>query len=167
MVLRGYDPRLAPSDNHDLVATTERASHLVGLYLEREIADLGITQAEAHILARLGRGGGTSPNELHNLIGHKRSTLTSVLDRLEVRGYTKRAINPDDRRSFIVSLTPQGKRAAQTVTKAVATLERRVRNRIKARDVDGFAATIAALEAEVRPERRDRGSAHNCSLPRS
>jgi hypothetical protein len=49
----------------------EQATHLTGLYLEREIGTLGITQAEAHTLARLASGGSTSPNELHRLFGHK------------------------------------------------------------------------------------------------
>jgi hypothetical protein len=35
--------------------------------------------------------------------------LTNVLDRLEARGYTARAIHPDDRRSFLISVTRDGK----------------------------------------------------------
>ncbi|HEY6150575.1 MAG TPA: MarR family winged helix-turn-helix transcriptional regulator [Gaiellaceae bacterium] len=134
---------------HHLIPATERAAHLIGLYLERQIAELRITQAEVHILAHLAKGGETSPNELHHLFGHKRSTLTSVLDRLEARGLTRRAINPDDRRSFIVSLTPPGKRAAATVAKAASALEQRIAARASGRDLDGFSATLAALEAEV------------------
>jgi DNA-binding MarR family transcriptional regulator len=88
-----------------LVAAIERATHLLGLYLERQT---GVTQVEAHVLARLGRAGPSSPGELHRLFGHRRSTLTNVLDRLEARGYVRRELNPSDRRSFIVSLTPTG-----------------------------------------------------------
>ena len=92
-----------------LVPAIERAAHLLGLYLERQTGALELTQAEAHVLGRLGRGGSTSPTELHRLFGHKRSTLTGILDRLEARGYLTRELNAGDRRSLIVSLTKEGK----------------------------------------------------------
>ena len=130
----------------NIVASVERATHLIAVELERRLAGLEITQAEAHVLARLGRGGPTSPNELHRLFGHKRSTLTSVLDRLEARGWVTREIDPGDRRSFVVSLTRPGKTAAATVVRAVDGLERRVADHVARRDLEGFAAVLAALE---------------------
>jgi DNA-binding MarR family transcriptional regulator len=139
----------AATGTPELVAAIERATHLLGLYLERKTQPLEITQAEAHILARLGRGGSASPNDLHRLFGHKRSTLTGVIDRLESRGYVKREINPDDRRSFIVSLTSEGKTVAAAVCDVVVELERRILARVSERDLKGAVALLEALEAEA------------------
>jgi DNA-binding MarR family transcriptional regulator len=139
----------ASTGTPELVPAIERATHLLGLYLERKIAPLEITQAEAHILARLGRGGSASPNELHRLFGHKRSTLTGVIDRLESRAYVKREINPADRRSFIVSLTGEGKTAANAVCKVIAELERRIAARVSESDLNGLATLFEALEIEA------------------
>jgi DNA-binding MarR family transcriptional regulator len=136
------DPREIP----ELVPALERATHLVGVYLERRIAPLEITQAEAHILARLHRGGGVSPNELHRLFGHKRSTLTGVIDRLEARSYVKREINPADRRSFIISLTSEGEKAAATVSDAIGELERKIASHLSSRDLSSLTALLEALE---------------------
>lgn len=143
----------AATGTPELVAAIERATHLLGLYLERKTQPLEITQAEAHILARLGRGGSASPNDLHRLFGHKRSTLTGVIDRLESRGYVKREINPDDRRSFIVSLTSEGKTVAAAVCDVVAELERRILARVSERDLKGAVALLEALEAEAVEEK--------------
>lgn len=132
-----------------LVALLERSSHVIGLYLERTLAPLGITQAEAHVLGRLGRGGDASPNELHHLFGHKRSTLTGILDRLESRGYVTRAINPNDRRSFIVTLTEEGKAAATRVVSAVEGLERRVAAQASERDLTAFLKVLETLVVEA------------------
>lgn len=63
----------------------ERAPHLIGIYVERSAGELGITQAEAHVLAELYRHGPTQIATLHREFGHKRSTLASILDRLERR----------------------------------------------------------------------------------
>jgi DNA-binding MarR family transcriptional regulator len=107
-----------------MIADIQRATHLIGLHLER--AGLGVTQAEAHLLARLADGPATV-GELHREFGHKRSTLTSVLDRLEERGYVERTVNPDDRRSFVVTTTREGGRVARRVRRAFDELERTIR----------------------------------------
>jgi DNA-binding MarR family transcriptional regulator len=108
-----------------MIADIQRATHLIGLHLER--AELGVTQAEAHLLAHLD-GGPATVGELHRAFGHKRSTLTSVLDRLEERGYVTRTVNPDDRRSFVVTLTREGARTARRVTQVLDRLERTIRS---------------------------------------
>jgi len=133
---------------HVIVSRLERATHVVGVYLERELAQAGIGQAEAHVLARLGAGEATSPGELHRLFGHKRSTITSVLDRLEARGLIERRLSPGDRRSLIVSLTDSGRVAAATVTAVVERLEAAAAAAGE-EALAGFSATIAALEAEA------------------
>ena len=102
----------------------ERAAHLIGVYVERSAGELGITQAEAHVLAELHRHGPTQIATLHREFGHKRSTLTSILDRLERRKLIRRELNPDDRRSFVIHLTASGTRAASRVTDALDELER-------------------------------------------
>jgi DNA-binding MarR family transcriptional regulator len=132
-----------------LVPAIERAAHLLGVYLERRIGSLELTQAEVHVLARLARGGNSSPRELHRLFGHKRSTLTSILDRLEARGYLVRELNPEDRRSLIVSLTSEGKKAAETASSIIEDLERQIAGRLSSRDLSGFFSLLEALEAET------------------
>ncbi len=132
-----------------VVPAIERAAHLLGLYLERQTGALELTQAEAHVLARLGRGGSTSPTELHRLFGHKRSTLTGILDRLEARGYLTRELNAGDRRSLIVSLTKEGKIVAEEVSLIIEALERQIAARLSPRDLNGFFSLLKALEAET------------------
>ncbi len=102
----------------------ERAAHLIGVYVERSAGELGITQAEAHVMAELHRHGPTQIAALHREFGHKRSTPTSILDRLERRKLIRRELNPDDRRSFVIHLTASGTRAASRVTDALDELER-------------------------------------------
>lgn len=125
----------------------EQAAHLIGVYVERSAGELGITQGEAHVLAQLQRHGPTSVGTLHLEFGHKRSTLTNILDRLEHRGLLGRELNRSDRRSFIITLTPSGKKAARQVTKALDQLERAVLQLVSARDVEGVEAVRTALRS--------------------
>jgi DNA-binding MarR family transcriptional regulator len=131
----------------EVVAPLERAVHALGLLL----ASPGITQAEAHVLARLA-GGPTSLRDLHQSFGHKRSTLTAVVDRLEAKGYVVRATDPDDRRSVVVTLAPAGRPAARRARRAVEEIERAVARACSARDLAGFARVVAFLTQLAPPK---------------
>src|SRR5205823_8115160 len=102
-----------------------------------------------HLLAHLHRADGCSIGDLHLAFAHKRSTLTSYLDRLEAARLVRRLLRPEDRRSFSVELTAKGRRAARAVHSRLAALERRVRKKAKAKDLTGYHAVLAAIERGV------------------
>jgi MarR family transcriptional regulator, 2-MHQ and catechol-resistance regulon repressor len=139
-----------------IVGTVERASHLAGVYLESTVGSLGITQGEAHVLAKLAMDGESTVGALHEEFGHKRSTLTNIIDRLEQRGFVRRVINPDDRRSFLIRLTAAGRRAAAQVSAALGELEAEVLARIGPRDLHGLDRTVRALAEVVDSHRGGR-----------
>ena len=129
-----------------IVATLERGTHLIGRYLDSAVAELGITHGEAHVLAQVARNGPTAIAALHHEFGHKRSTLTNILDRLERRKLVRRQLNPNDRRSFVVHLTASGQTAARRVTRALDELEREVAMLSRERDLAGVEAVVRSLE---------------------
>src|SRR6476646_7796335 len=131
-----------------MAATLERGAHLIGRYLDPTVAELGITQGEAHVLAQVARTGPQAIAALHHEFGHKRSTLTNILDRLESRKLVRRRLNPGDRRSFVVSLTASGERIAGRVTDVLDELERE-RAALGARDLAGVETVTRALETLV------------------
>jgi DNA-binding MarR family transcriptional regulator len=141
-----------------MIADLERATHLVAVHLDRAAGDLGVTQAEAHVLAQLARHGPLSVATLHKEFGHKRSTLTNVLDRLEGRSLVRRVLNPSDRRSFVIEPARAGVRAGRQVAKVLDDLERDVLALVTERDFAGVAAVATALAETVnRAGRRPGG----------
>lgn len=104
-----------------LVFGIHRATHRIGLFIQRHEPDL--TQAEAHILCHLHEFGDSAISDLHRAFAHKRSTLTSVLDRLESRSLVRRESSDKDRRSFVVRLTRSGKKKAAKVHRLLESLE--------------------------------------------
>lgn len=132
-----------------MLATIERAAHQVGAHLEHAASELGITQAEAHVLAQLTRRGPLPIGTLHRDLGPKRSTLTNILDRLEERRLVRRELNREDRRSFVVHLTASGARTGTRVTAVLDELERAVQAGVTARDLRGLEAVAKALDAAV------------------
>src|SRR5205823_4699337 len=113
-----------------LVHPIHRATHRIGLYLD-ELGEPGLTQGEAHILALLAESSPATIADLHRGLAHKRSTLTSILDRLAQRKLITRAPGESDRRTFIVALTRPGRGLAQRVSRHLSSLERRVRHKVQ------------------------------------
>jgi DNA-binding MarR family transcriptional regulator len=118
------------------------------------VGELGLTQAEAHVLAQIGVRGAVSISVLYHEFGHKRSTLTNILDRLEKRGLIHREMNRTDRRSILVQLTPPGNRMARRVNDALDRLEQAISDQIQRRDLTGMGAVVQALETIVHAMRR-------------
>lgn len=128
----------------------ERATHDIGVYLQTALRDLRVTQAEIHVLGYLAGSGSATVGDIHVSFGHHRSTLSSVLNGLERRNLIVRSINPDDRRSVVVTLTLAGASSAERVQLAVAELERRVVGATGMVEREGYRAVLAAVEAATR-----------------
>ena len=130
-----------------LIPAIHRVTHQVGLFLDRE-TDLRVTQAEAHILVHLGDHGASTVAELHRALAHKRSTLTSILDRLTARGLVTRDVSARDRRSFVIALTPEGRRLARRLQARLQALETAAL--ADGADAAALQALLARLEAAAR-----------------
>jgi DNA-binding MarR family transcriptional regulator len=131
-----------------LVHPVHRATHRIGLYLDA-LRERGLTQGEAHILALLAQSRRTNVADLHRGLAHKRSTLTSILDRLAKRGLITRAVGEKDRRTFVVRLTAKGRKLAQRVQRHLSALERAVARRVTATDMKRFMKVVTVLEEEA------------------
>ena len=127
------------------IPQVHRATHRIGLHIER-LGAASVTQGEAHILAHLVASEQATVADLHRALAHKRSTLTSILDRLEARGLIDRTTDARDRRTFVISLTAQGRALSRRVSSHLAAFESRVLKRVSARDMAAFARVLDALE---------------------
>jgi DNA-binding MarR family transcriptional regulator len=131
-----------------LVPAIHRATHRIGLFLA-DLRDDSLSQGESHILASLATSGPATIAELHRGLAHKRSTLTSILDRLSERGYVTRDVGVADRRTFVITPTAKGLQIAKRVHRHLSDLEEAVARRVTADDVKGFIKVVSAVEDEA------------------
>ena len=124
-----------------------KSSRQIGGYFERELDGTGILTQEGHLLSYLRSYAPCPVGELVAVFGLRGSTATSVLDRMEERGLIARRDNPEDRRSFLLDLTAEGRRLADHVQGFVEKLESGIHRRITAADEEGFKAVMAAIAA--------------------
>jgi DNA-binding MarR family transcriptional regulator len=140
-----------------LVPLIHRATHRIGLYLA-DLRDDGLSQGEAHILALLATAAPATIAELHRGLAHKRSTLTSILDRLAARGFVTREVGRKDRRTFVITPTAKGLQVARRVHRHLTDLEEAIARRVTADDVKGFLKVASVVEDEAHNRTRSRRS---------
>lgn len=97
-------PIVDPNSIGFLIADIARLKRVA---FEREIekAAIGVTTAEARVLAHMARCGAVRQNVLAQRLNMQPMSLTGFLDRMETANLIKRAPDPVDRRAKIASLT--------------------------------------------------------------
>lgn len=129
-----------------LIPHIHRATHRIGLHVAG-LDDPSVNQAEAHVLAHLAASGASTVGDVHRAFGHKRSTLTSILDRLERRKLIVRTSDARDRRTFLIGLTGPGLSAARRVVAHLAAFEAKALKGATQEDVRTFLRVLARFEA--------------------
>ena len=128
-----------------MIVALHRATHATLQALGTRLAGLDLSAPDINVLANLADGARRTVGALATATATKPTTLTSALDRLAGRGYLVRDLDPGDRRSFLISLTPSGEAAAQTVAAAVRDIERQALAAVTEADLAGFHTLIGAL----------------------
>src|SRR6476646_3022173 len=96
------------------MVTTSVAAHLRVVVARtarrlRQEAGTDLSPSQTSALAAVDRHGPLTPSELAACERIQRPTATRVLARLEYAGLVSRAADPEDRRSSLVSITPEGR----------------------------------------------------------
>lgn len=120
--------RVRPDLDLAAMGTVGRLGRLVALgtpHVEAGLARHGLTTGEFDVLASLRRGGEPytlTPTALARALMLSPAAMTNRLDRLAAAGLVDRRLDPDNRRSVLVTLTAEGlARVDAAVTDHVAT----------------------------------------------
>lgn len=133
-----------------------KASRQITIYLERATIELGVSPGEGHLLSYLRSYAPCPVSELERVFGHKRSTLTSMLDRLAERDLLTRQINSTDRRSFTIELTPDGRKLAGKLRKVLEAFEQDVKDQVNDKQMAGFRSVMQAIADVTNVKVRER-----------
>lgn len=128
-----------------LVVAGEQLRHAIA-------AHYAISASEALALSHLRLQDGLGPHQLAERVGLRPSTITSVLDRLEIVDFIRRSPHPTDRRKKIIALTETGEellaRCDEWLSAAIARLGPDALPNLAAA-LGHLANTLAELATEV------------------
>lgn len=124
---------------------TARLHWLGKSYMTRELEKAGlccsIVPSHGDILNQLLHRESCKMTELARLIHKSKSTLTTLVEKLEKNGYVRRVQDPDDQRGVLVTLTDRGRELAPFVENVSRGLDDMLRARLSEEEM----ATLEAL----------------------
>lgn len=100
---------------------------LLGELDRRIFATFEMHQAAPTALAVIdGAAAPLTPSQVGDRVLIASATMTATLDLLERRGWIRRVANPDDRRSVLIEITPDGRATADQLLPGIRALEQSV-----------------------------------------
>ena len=116
---------------------------------DRRVKSLGLTRSQWWVLTHLYRGDGVTQTELAETLEIEKPTLGRLLDRLEAKGWVRRAADARDRRAWRVYLTDEVEPAMRTLRTVAAELRRDALAGLPAAERDRFVDTLLSIKSNL------------------
>ncbi len=139
-----------------LIAKIHQAAGRVFAKMLKEHGIEAINPAQGRILFVLWEQDGISIQELAKKTSLGKSTLTSMLDRLEAAGHLKRAPSEQDRREIIIRLTEKDKKLRGAYNKVSDEMTTLFYRGLRARDIDVFERNLGQILENLEKAESDR-----------
>ena len=124
------------------------AAHCLQKTADREIGSrLDITTAQAAVLSVLTNQEGTTHKEIADALGFNQSAVTAMINRLISLDYVARVRNPNDGRSWILQMTPEGTQALELTRSPFSKVNSKISDTL---DEDEILALSQSLEKLIR-----------------
>lgn len=96
----------APFDDFGLIAACRRLHAAIDQLDETAARAIDVSRNDLRCINLL-EDGPKAPSDLAKALGLTRGSVTTLLDRLEARGFVERLAHPTDRRALLVTLRPK------------------------------------------------------------
>ena len=136
----------------DLFRTNQLRERLI----EASLAGLELPPEDYPFYVLIGAEGPWTPTQLAERMAMPLSTVLFRVGRLEKRGHVERVPNPDDRRSYLISLNADGQALLKQARPRFRAFAESVERRLGGESIDGLRGGLTelreAIEAELSSE---------------
>jgi DNA-binding MarR family transcriptional regulator len=115
----------------------------------RALEPLGLHVKQFGLLTVLATEGPLSQQRLGEWTRHDRSTMVTLIDSLEEQGWVLRERNPDDRRAYLLKLTPQGRRIQARAEKVMLSAEDEWLRSLNPREREQLLALLSKVAVDI------------------
>jgi DNA-binding MarR family transcriptional regulator len=122
------------------------------LLIETALAGTNLPPEDYPLYVMIGAEGPWTPTGLAARLGMPLSTVIFRVKRLEQRGHAERVPNPDDGRSFLIRLTPKGKRLLDRARPAFRDYAEAVEGRLGRKRVAALRDALVELRQAIDDE---------------
>ena len=112
---------------------------------EEALAGLGLQAKQVGVLTLIADGGPKSQKEIGDRLEIDRTTMVSLVDGLEKSQLVTRNADPTDRRVFLVTLTPKGRRTLKNAQKMMLSTETKFLRKLSGTERKQFLNLLVTL----------------------
>jgi len=116
---------------------------------DARLAPLGLTLSLASLLAYVAEFGPVTQTRAAEHLGQGRAATGAQVDRLEQLGHVERLPDPDDRRVWMVAITPSGRALVEQITEIDSVLRAELRAGISRTERQQLAAVLVRLQRNL------------------
>jgi DNA-binding MarR family transcriptional regulator len=138
-----------PAGPFRILSPIHQANRQASLHIDALLSDLRVSASEGQLLAFVAARKGVPVTAVARLLGVPKSTITSLLQRLEGAQLIRRGHNPEDARSQLLFVSERGARVGMIARDRVVGLERRLQARLSETDMRALARIVDAVTAET------------------
>jgi DNA-binding MarR family transcriptional regulator len=142
-------PRPVASSPFRVLSPIHQANRQASICIDTLLADLALSAQDGQLLAFVAARDGVPVTAIVRLLGVSKSTVTSILQRLEDSGMIRREENPEDARSALLFATSKGRRLGVAARDRVLQLEKRIAKRVSEPDLRALARIVEAVSIET------------------
>ncbi|WP_017731922.1 MarR family winged helix-turn-helix transcriptional regulator [Nafulsella turpanensis] len=129
----------------------DRTARSVKQFAQRQFKELGfnVTVDQWLVLRQLYEHNGLNQRELAERVFKDTPTLTRIIDLLCSKGLTERVLHPEDRRSFIVQLTPDGVKKVEQLKPQIRAIRLKAWNGLGEEDFREFKRILSTINENL------------------
>ena len=124
------------------------AGHLVEARLRDRLKQVGLRPRQARVLSALSRMGEIHQKTLASEFDITAASMSSMCDRLMAAGFIDRSVDPNERRAFLIRLTPEGESKVRDIRLAWGDIDALLVEAMGQKE----AAELAELSSELRDQ---------------
>jgi DNA-binding MarR family transcriptional regulator len=132
-----------------LIRTTHK---VMSRRLATELARHGVAFKQYFYLRALLEEDRISQIELSERVGMNRATVTSVIDTMEREGLVRRVADPNDRRVYLIALTPKGRKLRAPIMETIASIQAAASTGLSARELAEFRRIAEHMQRNLEPD---------------
>ena len=131
-----------------ILSPLHRATRQISIHLESLVKGNGLELSadEGHALTYIATYGPCPTGEVQRVLGRQRSTMTSMLHRLEQRKLLRRRTESNDARVVLLETTAAGNKMAHKAEAIAKALEEQIQQQLSSKDLAALQRIVMAVE---------------------
>ena len=128
-----------------LCLNTQRAARALAQLFDHALRPLGITSGQFSLMMAISGPGSHTVGRTAEILAMDRTTLTAALKALRRRDLVSMSVNPEDKRSQLLALTPQGRKLLQRAKRIWRRMHDQVERELAEGEPDRLRQNLAIL----------------------